>query len=77
MNHPAHRPPAVRVEAVTRRRGITRVARELRVGYSHLYRCLRWLGGDTTNGRQPGRDLEAAIRARYPELITPQETRTC
>lgn len=71
-------PPSVRHERTTRRRGITHAADALGVGYSHLYRCVRWLNGDRdpARARKPGRALEAAISDRYPELIQ-QEARPC
>lgn len=64
----------IKIERTTRRRGITRAARSLGVGYPHLYRCVKWLNGDERNGRKPGRDLERAIRSRFPELV---EVKTC
>lgn len=53
-----------------RRNGIGAASADLGVGYPHLYKCLRWLAGDRTpSARKPGRDLENAIRHRYPELV--------
>jgi hypothetical protein len=59
-----------------RRIGIVAAARALGVSYGHLYRCLLHLNGDRERGRPPGRALAAAIRQRYPELIT-QEAAPC
>ena len=62
--------PAVHTERLTRRRGITCVARSLGITYSHLYRCLAWMNGHPApRGRPPGKALEHAIRTRHPELI--------
>ena len=61
--------PSIVRRAVQQRRGIIAVSRRLGITYPHLYRCLRWLNGDTIKGRKPGQALEASIRADYPELV--------